>query len=170
VNADRCCCDGLCLGLSMALMDMSIISTALHTISSDFQNYGLTIWTALSYILADIGCTVFLTRLSDVFGRRQMVLASFFFFTCFSIGCGFAKTVEQLIVFRELQIISGAGLYPLCMVICSEISPPRFLPAVISLLGFTVAVAGVCGPVLGGVITGTTTWRRRLWGEIPFPF
>jgi MFS family permease len=153
----------LCLGLFMALMDMSIISTALYTISYDFQNYGLTIWAALSYILADIGCAVFFTRLSDVFGRRQMVLASFFFFTCFSLGCGFARTVEQLILFRALQGVGGTGLYSLCMVVCPEISPPRFLPAVVSLLGFTVAVAGVCGPVLGGVITGTTTWRWIFW-------
>jgi MFS family permease len=153
----------LCLGLFMALMDMSIISTALYTISSDFHNYGLTIWAALSYILADIGCAVFFTRLSDVFGRRQMVLASFFFFTIFSLACGLAQSVEQLIVFRALQGIGGTGLYSLCMVICPEISPPKFLPMVVTVIGATVAIAGVCGPVLGGVITGTTTWRWIFW-------
>lgn len=147
----------------MALMDMSIISTALYTISLDFSNYDLTIWAALSYILADIGCCVFFTRLSDVFGRRQMVLTSFIFFTAFSLACGLAQTVEQLILFRALQGIGGTGLYSLCMVICPEISPPRFLPAVVGLLGATIAVAGVCGPVLGGVITGGTTWRWIFW-------
>jgi hypothetical protein len=86
----------------MALMDMSIILTALYTISVDFKNYRQTLWAALSYILADIGCAVFFTRLADVFGRRQILLTSFFFFTCFSLACGFSQTVEQLILFRTL--------------------------------------------------------------------
>jgi MFS family permease len=153
----------LCLGLFMALMDMSIISTALYTISVDFKNYRQTIWAALSYILADIGCAVFFTRLADVFGRRQILLTSFFFFTCFSLACGFSQTVEQLILFRTLQGIGGTGLYSLAMVICPEIAPPKYLHLVVGLLGFTIAVAGVMGPVLGGVITGTTTWRWIFW-------
>ena len=144
-------------------MDLSIISTALYTISVDFQDYRMTIWAALSYILADIGCAVFFTRMSDVFGRKQMALTSFFFFTCFSLGCGFAQTVEQLILLRALQGIGGTGLYSLTMVICPEIAPPRLLPVVVSLLGCTVAVSGVCGPVLGGIITGNTTWRWIFW-------
>jgi MFS family permease len=92
-----------------------------------------------------------------------MVLSAFFFFTCFSLGCGFAQSVEQLIIFRTLQGIGGAGLYSLTMVICPEISPPRLLHYVVGSLGATVAVAGVCGPVLGGVITGGTTWRWIFW-------
>src|SRR5271163_2212003 len=104
----------------MALMNMSIISTALYTISVDFADYKKTIWSALSYILADIGCAVFVTRLSDVFGRKTMILTSFFIFTCFSLASGFAQTVEQLILFRALQGIGGTGLYALIMVICPQ--------------------------------------------------
>ncbi|EPE31907.1 MFS general substrate transporter [Glarea lozoyensis ATCC 20868] len=157
----------LCVGLFLTLMDMSIISTALYTISLEFQNYDHTIWAALSYILADIGCGVCFTRLADVYGRKNMVLSAFFFFTCFSLGCGFAQSVEQLIIFRTLQGIGGAGLYSLTMVICPEISPPRLLHYVVGSLGATVAVAGVCGPVLGGVITGGTTWRWIFWLNVP---
>lgn len=92
-----------------------------------------------------------------------MILAALFFFTCFSLACGLAQTVEQLIIFRAFQGIGGAGLYSLTMVICPEISPPKFLPIVVGALGTSVAVAGVCGPVLGGVITGSTTWRWIFW-------
>ena len=147
----------------MALMDISIISTALYTISVDFHDYRQTIWAALSYTLADISCAVFSTRLSDVFGRKTMILTSFLFFTCFSFAAGFAQTVEQLTIFRTLQGVGGTGLYALTMVICPAISPPKLLPLVVSSMGFTIAVAGVCGPVLGGVITGTTTWRWIFW-------
>jgi len=79
------------------------------------------------------------------------------------LACGFAQTAEELIIFRILQGIGGTGLYSLTMVICPEISPPKFLPLVVGILGATVVIAGVCGPVLGGVITGTTTWRWIFW-------
>ncbi|KAH6677569.1 major facilitator superfamily domain-containing protein [Halenospora varia] len=157
----------LCMGLFLTLMDMSIMSTALYTISVEFDNYNHTIWAALAYILADIGCGVCFTRLADVYGRKMMILTSFFFFTCFSLACGLAQTVEQLIIFRTLQGIGGAGLYSLTMVICPEISPPKFLPLVVGSLGAAVAVAAVCGPVLGGVITGSTTWRWIFWLNVP---
>lgn len=91
------------------------------------------------------------------------MLTSFLFFTVFSLACGFAQTSTQLVVFRTLQGIGGTGLYALTMVICPEISPPRFLPFVVGTLGLTAALAGVCGPVVGGVITGTTTWRWIFW-------
>ena len=150
------------------------MSTALYTISVEFSNYNHTIWAALAYILADIGeymlcssrkrtitsnsgCGVCFTRLADVYGRKWMIITSFFFFTCFSLACGLAQTVEQLIIFRTFQGIGGAGLYSLTMVICPEISPPKFLPIVVGSLGASVAVAGVCGPVLGGVITGSVS-------------
>ncbi|KAH8586548.1 major facilitator superfamily transporter [Bisporella sp. PMI_857] len=157
----------LCVGLFLTLMDLSIMSTALYTISVEFSNYNHTIWAALSYILADIGCGVCFTRLADVYGRKMMILTSFFFFTCFSLACGLAQTVEQLIIFRTFQGIGGAGLYSLTMVICPEISPPKYLPFVVGSLGTAVAVAGVCGPVLGGVITGSTTWRWIFWLNVP---
>ena len=107
-------------------------------------------------------CRIF-HQACHVFGRRQILLTSFFFFTCFSLACGFSQTVEQLILFRTLQGIGGTGLYSLAMVICPEIAPPKYLHLVVGLLGFTIAVAGVMGPVLGGVITGTTTWRWIFW-------
>lgn len=113
--------------------------------------------------LIDSGCGVCFTRLADVYGRKIMVLSAFFFFACFSLGCGLAQSVEQLIIFRTFQGIGGAGLYSLTMVICPEISPSRFLHIVVGSLGATVAIAGVCGPVLGGVITGNTTWRWIFW-------
>jgi MFS family permease len=153
----------LCLGVIISLMDLSIISTALYTISLDFGSYRQTIWAALAYILTDIGCAVFFTRLADVFGRKQTILISYFFFTCFSLAGGFAQTVEQLILFRTLQGIGGTGLYSLTMVILPEISPPKFLPIMVSLLGLSVATSGVMGPVIGGVITGSTTWRWIFW-------
>lgn len=84
------------------------------------------------------------------------MLTSFLFFTVFSLASGLSRSVEQLILFRALQGIGGTGLYSLCMVICPEISPPKFLPIVISVLEFTVATTGVCNPVLRNGYSGSS--------------
>ncbi|KAE9375004.1 major facilitator superfamily transporter [Stipitochalara longipes BDJ] len=151
----------------MALMNISIISTALYTISVDFNDYRRTIWAALAYTLADIACAVFVTRLSDVLGRKTMILISFFIFTCFSLASGFAQTADQLIIFRTLQGIGGTGLYALTIVVCPQISPAKLRPLVITIISVTTACAGICGPVLGGIITGKTTWRWIFWLNVP---
>ncbi|EKD11808.1 major facilitator superfamily transporter [Drepanopeziza brunnea f. sp. 'multigermtubi' MB_m1] len=94
-------------------------------------------------------------------------MAAFIIFFAFSIGCGFAQTLTQLIAFRVLQGIGGSGLYSLTFVIMSEISPVRMQPLTGALAGAVVAMAGVLGPVLGGLITDFTTWRWVFWINAP---
>jgi MFS family permease len=84
-------------------------------------------------------------------------------FLSFSIGCGFAQSLNQLIACRAFQGIGGSGLYSLSMVIFPEISPPKMKMWIGSLAGMVVAMAGVLGPVIGGVITHYTTWRWVFW-------
>jgi MFS family permease len=92
-----------------------------------------------------------------------MVLTSIIIFSAFSLGCGFSHTLNQLIVCRAFQGIGGAGMYSLTMVVFPEISPPKVLPMISGIIGMVVAVSGVCGPILGGAITGSTTWRWIFW-------
>lgn len=110
-----------------------------------------------------MGCAVLFARLSDVTGRRNAYVVAFVIFIAFSIGCGFATSLEQLIACRALQGIGGSGLYSLTMVIFPEISPPKVLPLIGSFAGMVVAIAGVCGPVFGGLITHYATWRWVFW-------
>ena len=84
-------------------------------------------------------------------------------FFAFSIGCGFAQSLNQLIAFRALQGVGGSGLYALTIVIFPDISPPRMLGLIGSIIGMVIAISGVLGPVLGGVITHNTTWRWVFW-------
>lgn len=90
-------------------MDSSIVATSLFAIGSDFQEMSAVNWVALSYTLCYLGFAVFTSRLSDVIGRRNAFALSYLIFFAFSIGCGFAQTMPQLIACRAFQGIGGSG-------------------------------------------------------------
>lgn len=67
-------------------------------------------WVALAYTLSYLGCAVLLARISDVIGRKNAFVISYIIFIGFSIGCGFAQNLQQLIAFRAFQGIGGSGM------------------------------------------------------------
>lgn len=113
-------------------------------------------WIAIAYTLAYLGCTAIFASLSDVFGRRNAYIAASVIFLTFSIGCGFAQSLNQLIALRALQGVGGSGLYSVGFVILPEISSLRMLKMIGALAGSVVAMSGILGPILGGVITNYT--------------
>ncbi|KAH7357280.1 MFS multidrug transporter-like protein [Rhexocercosporidium sp. MPI-PUGE-AT-0058] len=157
----------LCFGLFLSLLDTTIVATAIYTIGVDLSSLTTVNWVALAYTLSYLGCAVIFARIADIVGRRNAYVAAFVIFFAFSIGCGFAKTLNQLIALRALQGIGGSGLYSLTFVIMPEISPIRMQPLTGALAGAVVAMAGVLGPVLGGIITNYTTWRWVFWINAP---
>lgn len=101
--------------------------------------------------------------LGDVIGRRNAFTAAFVIFFTFSLGCGFSQSLNQLIACRALQGIGGSGLYSLSIVIFPEITPPKMRMWIAGIVGGVVAIAGVFGPLVGGIITNYTTWRWVFW-------
>jgi MFS family permease len=144
-------------------LDTSIVATALFTIGEDFNALTSVNWVALAYTLSYLGCSVLFARIADIVGRRNAYIAAFVIFFAFSLGCGFAQSLNQLIACRALQGIGGSGLYSLTMVILPEISPPGMTKWIGGLAGAVVAMSGVLGPVLGGIITHYTSWRWIFW-------
>ncbi|KAL0933056.1 major facilitator superfamily transporter [Colletotrichum truncatum] len=154
---------GLCLGLFLAMLDSSIVATSLYTIGAEFESMELINWVALAYTLTYLSCAVLFARLSDVVGRRNAFLASFVIFFGFSLGCGFAQSLEQLIACRALQGLGGSGLYSITMIIFPEVGPRHLQQHIASLVGMVIASAGVLGPVLGGILTHYASWRWVFW-------
>ncbi|KAL1599693.1 hypothetical protein SLS60_007496 [Paraconiothyrium brasiliense] len=157
----------ICFGLFLAFLDTSIVATALYTIGVEFQSLSQVNWVALAYTLAYLGCTAIFASLSDVFGRRNTYIAASTLFIAFSLGCGWAKDINQLIAFRALQGVGGSGLYSIGFVILAEISSSKMLRLIGALAGGVIAMSGVLGPVLGGIITNYTTWRWIFWINAP---
>ncbi|OAQ96546.1 hypothetical protein LLEC1_02348 [Akanthomyces lecanii] len=154
---------GICLGLFLSIIDSSIVATALYTIGSDFRDHRAINWVALAYTLAYLGCAVAFAHLSDVIGRRNAFILAYVIFFAFSLASGFAQSLRQLIAFRTIQGIGGSGLYSLTMVILPEMCPPNRIKFIGPMIGMVIAVSGVLGPVLGGILTQYTQWRWIFW-------
>ncbi|RSL55579.1 hypothetical protein CEP54_009298 [Fusarium duplospermum] len=161
---------GVLLGLFLSMIDTSIVATSLYNIGVEFEALEEVNWVALAYTLAYLGCAVVFARISDIIGRRDAFIAAYIIFFAFSLACGFSANLEQLIAFRALQGIGGSGLYSLTMIILPELSPPHLTQHIGALVGMVIALSGVLGPVLGGLLTHYTTWRWVFWINGPVGF
>ncbi|KAI0103710.1 major facilitator superfamily transporter [Nemania sp. FL0031] len=154
---------GLSIGLFLSFLDSSIVATSLFSIGTEFNDVTRVNWVALAYTLSYLGCAVFLARISDVIGRRGAFSISYIIFIAFSIGCGFAQDLQQLIAFRAIQGVGGSGLYSIAMIAFPEIVPPRFLQSLAAIIGIIITFSSVLGPVLGGILTHYASWRWIFW-------
>ncbi|KAK3353521.1 major facilitator superfamily transporter [Lasiosphaeria hispida] len=153
----------LAFGFFLAVLDSSIVATSMYAIAIEFHEIETINWVALAYTLSNLSCVVLFARISDVVGRRAAYLAAYFIFVAFSLACGFAQSLNQLIAFRALQGIGGSGLYSLTMIIFPEITPDKYQQYVAGIIGIVLAVSGVLGPLLGGILTQYATWRWVFW-------
>ncbi|KAK9779911.1 putative Major facilitator superfamily (MFS) profile domain-containing protein [Seiridium cardinale] len=159
---------GLLLGLLFSSLDASIVGTSLVTISVELQDFRNSPWVALSYLLAYMGFAVLFAKLSDIYGRRTLLAVAWILFTAFSLGCGLAANMPSLIIFRAIQGVGGSGLYSLAQVCLFEVGPSNKPSLLGALVGMTLAVSFVLGPVLGGTITRFATWSWIFYINIPF--
>lgn len=91
------------------MIDTSIVATSLYTIGLEFEALETVNWVALAYTLSYLGCAVVFARISDIIGRRNAFIAAYVLFFAFSLACGFAQSLDQLIAFRVLQGVGGSG-------------------------------------------------------------
>ncbi|KAJ4421084.1 hypothetical protein N0V82_003988 [Gnomoniopsis sp. IMI 355080] len=153
-------------GLLFSVMDTTIVSTALVTIAGDLDDFQNMYWVVLAYLLSYLGFAIGFAKLADHFGRLPVFLFSWLIFSSFSLGCGFATTMPQLIVFRALQGIGGSGLYSLSQITLAEIAPHGKNALIGTVIGMTLAISFVLGPLLGGAISGGN-WRWIFFMNIP---
>ncbi|MDX6326705.1 MAG: hypothetical protein QOK15_3059 [Nocardioidaceae bacterium] len=164
---------GLMLGMFLAALDQTVVSTAIRTIADDLNGYDLQAWATTAFLITSTIATPLYGKLSDLYGRRPFYLFAIVVFVVGSALCGVAQSMYELAAFRAIQGIGAGGLMSLALAIIADIVAPRERARY---QGYFMAVFGsssVLGPVIGGFLAGQATilgisgWRWIFWVNVP---
>src|SRR4029079_7076319 len=157
----------LLLGMLLAALDQTIVSTALPTIVSDLGGLDHLSCVVTAYLLASTAATPLWGKLGDQYGRKRLFQTAIVIFLIGSALCGMAQDMPQLIAFRALQGLGGGGLMVLSMAIVGDLVPPRERGRYQGLFGAVFGATSVLGPLLGGLFTEHLSWRWVFYVNIP---
>jgi EmrB/QacA subfamily drug resistance transporter len=157
----------LMLGMFLAALDQSIVSTALPTIVGDLGGLNHLSWVVTSYLLASTVSTPIYGKLGDMYGRKPVFLVAILIFLAGSMLAGLSQSMAELIGFRALQGIGAGGLMVGAQAIIADIVPPRERGRYMGLIGSVFAVAFVAGPLIGGFLVDNLSWRWVFYVNVP---
>ncbi|MEV0277731.1 MDR family MFS transporter [Streptomyces sp. NPDC050610] len=155
------------LGMLLAALDQTIVSTALPTIVADLGGGGHMAWVVTAYLLAETVSTVLVGKFGDLFGRKLVFQLSAVVFVGGSILAGAANSMLMLVAARAVQGIGGGGLMVTAMALIADVIPLRERGKYQGALGAVFGVTTVVGPTLGGLFTDHATWRWCFYVNIP---
>jgi EmrB/QacA subfamily drug resistance transporter len=164
---------GLMMGMFLAALDQTIVSTAIRTIADDLNGFSLQAWATTAFLITSTISTPLYGKLSDMYGRKPFFLFAISIFIVGSALCGLSRSMYELAAFRAVQGIGAGGLFSLALAIIGDIVPPRQRARY---QGYFLAVFGtssVLGPVLGGLfagahsILGISGWRYIFYINVP---
>src|SRR5215472_4360839 len=158
---------GLMLGMFLSALNQTIVATALPTIGRDFGDFENLSWVIIAYLLSSTVVSPLYGKLSDIHGRRTMMLVAIGLFIAGSAASGAAPNMAILIAARTLQGIGGGGITPLVQTTVADMVTPRERGHYQAYMGTAWVVAGVVGPSLGGVIADQLHWSLIFWLNVP---
>ena len=164
---------GLMMGMFLAALDQTIVSTSIRTIADDLHGFSVQAWVTTAYLITSTIATPLYGKLSDLYGRKPFFMLAISIFVIGSALCSLATSMYELAAFRAFQGLGAGGLFSLALTIVGDIVPPRERA---KYQGYFLAVFGtssVLGPVLGGLLAGQSTilgitgWRWVFLVNVP---
>ncbi|KAI0161912.1 drug resistance transporter EmrB/QacA subfamily [Hypoxylon sp. FL1284] len=149
----------LCLSLFLSMLETTIVSTSLISITNALGGFEQRDWVVTAYLITYTGFLIIYAKFSDVLGRKLLILVAIALFAVFSIVCGSISSMTQLIAFRALQGVGASGIYAMVTVIQPELVPPEKWGNYISVIAMVTVLSSVLGPILGGAINNHSSWR-----------
>ncbi|MEY9938102.1 EmrB/QacA subfamily drug resistance transporter [Streptacidiphilus sp. MAP5-52] len=164
---------GLMMGMFLASLDQTIVSTAIRTIADDLHGLSEQAWTTTAYLITSTIATPLYGKLSDIYGRKPFFLAAISIFVVGSIACTFSTSMIELAGFRAFQGIGAGGLMSLALAIIGDIVPPRERARYQGYILSVFATSTVLGPLVGGFLAGQSSilgisgWRWVFLVNVP---
>lgn len=158
---------GILLVLLLAMLDQTIVGTALPRIIANLNGFSEYAWVATAYLLTSTITVPIYGKLSDLFGRKWLLLFAVVLFLIGSALSGASQTMTQLIFFRGFQGLGAGGLISIAIAVVGDIFTPRERAKWQGVTGSVSALASILGPALGGFLTDHISWRWVFYVNLP---
>src|SRR4051812_10187938 len=157
----------LMLTMFLAALDQTIVATALPTIGRQFHDVSSLSWVITAYLLASTAVAPVFGTLSDIYGRRAMIVAALSLFIIGSVLCAVAPNMPVLIIARGLQGLGGGGIMPIVQTVISDVVSPRERGQYQAYFSGVWTAAGIGGPIVGGVFAEHLHWSMIFLIKVP---
>jgi len=164
---------GLMLGMFLAALDQTVVSTAIRRIGDDLHGLSVQAWVTTAFLITATITTPLYGKLSDIYGRKPFYLLAITIFITGSALCGLATNMYMLAAFRAFQGLGAGGLFSLALAIMADILSPQQRPKYMGYFMAVFATSSVLGPLVGGFLSGqnsilgVTGWRWIFYVNVP---
>ena len=158
---------GILLALFLSALDQTIVGTAMPKILTDLKGIDLYTWVVTIYLLRSTITGPIYGKLSDQFGRKNLLLFGVFLFLLGSALSGLSQNMIQLIIFRGIQGLGAGSIFPIALAVIGDLFTPRERGRYQGLFGAVFGISALIGPGLGGFLTDSVSWHWVFYVNLP---